>query len=964
MPDDPCPLSQVLIAELEAIKGRPDNNGETIIRDDAGGTVPLRADAAAEAEELNKRRSIYASAHRLSLSALCLSGGGIRSAAVSLGVIQALADRGLLNKFHYLSTVSGGGYIGSWLTAWLSRGNATNVVNALTSRRNNSDREPPPIAHLRRYSNYLTPSAGLFSADTWTAFVIVARNILINWLILLPALTILVCVVHLISIVIESGDGRGVMLVSTLCVIFGGLSFGYKLYHLYSRTASRDRATLLSAQGWFLLGSLLPASLAGLCFTWLVLQKKTPGDILTPLLPDWLVPTSGFASTLCFALAVYVVAMVVAGCRAIFSVPPPPDAVVPPRPTWIVLLLDFACWAVGVLVFATVVWLWAKAATSIHPSYTLASTTTDKPAVFLDGNLLVVVFGMPCFLLATLLAHTIYLLLHSSSRIGDVEREWLGRAGGWHFIAMLAWIGLAAIVLLGPAVFQQFERLLGDVWGKVVSGGVTGILGAVTAVLGKSGVTPAQGRSEGKAAVSATVILAIAGPLFAAFLLIFVSSLVLDYAPAFDGIKISVLSMDQWYNGTRGIALILAAAFLILLVADGFANINAFSLHAIYRNRLVRAFLGGARTPGRHPDGFTDFDWGDDMRVAGLWNGPPDGDNWRPFHVINMTLNLSSTDNLAWQQRKAMPFTASPLHCGNADLGYRPTEDYAGPARQRNAAGQIVEHGGISLGTAMAISGAAVSSNMGYYSSKPLSFLMTFFNVRLGCWLGNPGEGGNPRWYSFGKPFRREGPRFAVKPLLNELFGVTSDMDAYVNLSDGGHFEDLGLYEMVRRRCKFIVVCDGDEDANRGFEDLGNAVRKIWIDLGVRITFERSRLLRADGNTKPRRVPYLALGKIKYVSDVPAGAAVPTGHLLYIKPFVRGDEAAADIIAYKRANKDFPDQSTANQWFDEPQLESYRRLGHLMTSDLMETVPPQGAAIADLDLLFNVLAQTPNTHQF
>ena len=263
-----------------------------------------------------------------------------------------------------------------------------------------------------------------------------------------------------------------------------------------------------------------------------------------------------------------------------------------------------------------------------------------------------------------------------------------------------------------------------------------------------------------------------------------------------------------------------------------------------------------------------------------------------------------------------MAFSVTPFACGNPDLGYRETSRYGGPYIKPVPNGEIKS--GISLGTAMAISGAAVSSNMGYHSSMSLSFLLTFFNVRLGVWLGNPGDAGGrlPWWHRLApkprRPYETTGPLFALRPLISELFGLTDDDSPYVNLSDGGHFEDLALYEMVRRRCRPIIVIDGDQDRARGFDDLGNAVRKIWVDLGVRITFDDSGLIAAE----LAGIPYFALGTIEYVSDPKVGEPLetPTGKILYIKPVVRGDEPAADVIAYKRAHNDFPAQSTAEQF--------------------------------------------------
>ena len=118
-------------------------------------------------------------------AALCLSGGGIRSAAFSLGVLQVLAYHGLLTQFHYLSTVSGGGYIGGWLSRWIARKaqDAINIENVLASKH-----EILQVSSLRANSNFLTPKTGITSADTWTGILLWVRNVLLNWTVFIPAL--------------------------------------------------------------------------------------------------------------------------------------------------------------------------------------------------------------------------------------------------------------------------------------------------------------------------------------------------------------------------------------------------------------------------------------------------------------------------------------------------------------------------------------------------------------------------------------------------------------------------------------------------------------------------------------------------------------------------------------------------------------------------------------------------------
>src|SRR5262249_34639671 len=223
----------------------------------------------------------------------------------------------------------------------------------------------------------------------------------------------------------------------------------------------------------------------------------------------------------------------------------------------------------------------------------------------------------------------------------------------------------------------------------------------------------------------------------------------------------------------------LAVETLFVVVAAGFVNVNKFSLHAMYRNRLVRAYLGASRD--RKPNPFTGFDPEDNIRMIEI-NRLADGQALeRPLHVINMALNLVEGQNLAWQERKAASFTATTLHCGSSRVNYQRTEGYGGKE-------------GIRLGTASAISGDAARPNMGYHSSPVLSAIMTFFNVRLGWWLANPGEKGQKYW-------KKGAPNNAIRPLLDEAFGRTTSVNQWVYLSDGGHFENLGLYEMVLRRC-------------------------------------------------------------------------------------------------------------------------------------------------------------------
>src|SRR4051794_71635 len=192
------------------------------------GDEVLRAEAQAifgcEVKDENGKElagdALYRKLNDLNGSALCISGGGIRSAIFGLGVIEALAihprqasnkDEGekpcasakasLLRQFNYLSTVSGGGYIGSWLSAWIARDGYDAVWRKLIGRRDHPDVEPGETSWLRAYSNYLTPKLGLFSADTWTAVALYIRNLVLNWLVILPAVALLLLLIKSIAII-------------------------------------------------------------------------------------------------------------------------------------------------------------------------------------------------------------------------------------------------------------------------------------------------------------------------------------------------------------------------------------------------------------------------------------------------------------------------------------------------------------------------------------------------------------------------------------------------------------------------------------------------------------------------------------------------------------------------------------------------------------------------------------------
>jgi hypothetical protein len=517
----------------------------------------------------------------------------------------------------------------------------------------------------------------------------------------------------------------------------------------------------------------------------------------------------------------------------------------------------------------------------------------------------------------------------------DSGREWWSRLGAWLCIYMLSWAALVTAAIYGPLIIALGAKALAGVSLAWIATTVGGLLA------GRSSATGS--RSSG----TVVRVLAQGAPyVFVAGLLVAIATGLQLLLPCLDPNSAGCTAqrsffatwsnldempiMLQHFQIMNGIPLVpVAWTFAALAAVAGVlawrVDINEFSMHHFYRNRLVRCYLGASHR--REPQAFTGFDGHDDFSLAKL-AGP---DFTGPYPLINTTLNLVRGDNLAWQQRKGASFIFTPKFCGyqiagqseargdarpslpDTDAfwpGYRETRHYAYP-----------DFGGISLGTAMAISGAAASPNEGYHSSPATAFLMTVFDVRLGWWLGNPATA----------KYRRSAPKFALMQLVCELFGLTDQRSHFVYLSDGGHFENLGIYELVRRRCRYIIACDADQDGDLGFEDLGNAIRKCRTDMGVDIEMDIGSIRRGASGMS---LWHCAVGTIHYET---LGEGAAAGTLVYIKSSVTGDEAA-DVMSYRAKEPAFPHQSTADQWFDEAQFESYRKLGYHVGRTTFEVV--------------------------
>jgi hypothetical protein len=339
------------------------------------------------------------------------------------------------------------------------------------------------------------------------------------------------------------------------------------------------------------------------------------------------------------------------------------------------------------------------------------------------------------------------------------------------------------------------------------------------------------------------------------------------------------------YEGTTlYYMLFIAAAFLIAsLVIDT----NRITLHHFYRDRLSEAYIIKV---DRQKD---KIDSNEPLCISELH----EQSKGAPYHLINTTLNVPASRDRYLRGRGADLFFFSKKYVGSETTGYRNTKEY--------------NDGKTRLATAMAISGAAASPQMGTSTNAGLRALLTLLNVRLNRWMPNP----NPEFIYTRKITLW--PYYFIK----ELSGKTKESDNLLNLSDGGHHENLGVYSLLKRRCRVIIASDATADPGFSMNDLANVIRKARIDLGVNIRIDLKDL-RPDSKTRGTK-NYYAIGDILYPSKNPKGVK---GKLIYIKSTITGIEPE-DLLAYRRKYPSFPDQTTGDQFFDEAQFESYRKLG-------------------------------------
>ncbi|HEY7291945.1 MAG TPA: patatin-like phospholipase family protein [Vicinamibacterales bacterium] len=866
-----------------------------------------------ENELLNHRRDTAGVSRDKTVVGLALSGGGIRSATFVLGFCQGLAqlvngDPGLLRRVDIVSTVSGGGYFGAFLGALFTRQTKTGEVE---SRLNNTFSRP--INWLRENGRYLAPNG---SGDSLLAGAIVLRNWAAVTVVMSTAMLAAMTAAHVV---------RG--LVRDL---------------LESRMGSDGAARLLAGVG--------SATAPSFAIYW----------------SAYLFP----------ALVMFV---------------------------FIAFPLGWAYWMGRWSKNLDHMWVWTTTLSVVLGAAAAAFVFRD--ATYGTAMLLLTVVGAE-----TLAAGAVVSLKSPKSDddpSGDRNfRNVLSRAMTAALVlsaviaifAVVDTLGQTTYVLAWGGAFQQ--KTLGAVAAGIFSlvAGSQGMLKFLD-----------RGKSKNRRVKLPVAIVAALVAIVVSLVLLTALSAVshglarrwaepMQEPTCPQSIELT-LSLESFIKVTQNAACrapilpridwlaAIAATIVLLIVSLLFGRslpfVNLSSLSQFYSARLSRTYVG-ASNPARLTGAginLTEEVPGDDMAMDRY--APQDKGG--PLHLINVTLNetVGGSSQIEDRDRKGLAMSVGP-----AGVSVGVTQHAAW--KQQDGVSQLVEietsptavselersfrvwKGNpivprkLSLSQWTAISGAAVAPGMGAQTSIGVSILLALSNVRLGYWWQSgvdPSKQGGTRPKPSVRIQRGIARMFPVQSaLLRELVGLFQGAHERLwFLSDGGHFENTACYELLRRRVPIIIVCDDGADPDYEFEDLGNLVRKARLDFGAEV-----RVLEplndkfgvpADFRRKAARQggPGLARHHVMAAQVLyPDGGHASTGDmrdgraqslLIIVKPALTGDEPW-DVLQYAAAHPAFPQEPTSDQFFDEAQWESYRKLGEHVGSQVN---------LLDVDKLFSEL---------
>ena len=908
------------------------------------------------------------------LTGLALSGGGIRSAIFSLGVIQALAKHRALERFDYLSAVSGGGYMGGSLTYHANRAAPDQATQPLgkdfvygddaTEFDTRPGDRSAALSYLRNRGRYLTPTSKLNAFSFGGA---VFRAMFLNLFVWIPIALLAMAAAQRLTIGIATDTGSFTLTLAGIGSIATALLAEY-----WRESHASDSRSFYRWRGQF---ALYARDGLLLFFGGLLIKPTSIATTDTsPLVADLLdIVGTNLDGFLIGAIGAFIGARFISDLTQGKGVGRQARRVLSFLRTaaWFYFLA--IAWFVLIAIVYTdpdtlgqdVIHKAGEANTNRHapwcptvPEASVSSLGTQRsPADMnekpLDAETIV---RLTCYTLTDAL----------SSEFWRNESSMVFRV-----IGALSTVCLVAVVLF--SILYSLRTGFEYTWrfgakylrvlrfGRFVDRWVYGTLlkrGLVLLAIASIPIVSIYAESLGGTLIFATGAAAAAWNLYSKSgkwippsVMARAAALLLVY-----GLAIAVYSAAAWNLDSEGFDLLiyLSAASLVL---GYFVNVNLTSVGRYYRNRLMEAFMPDPADPADRasapPSASEPAKPSWLQRTGSLIvavfrrhrtttgsasvhrrDEPADtADRFNlatiaarcvgqsPYHLINTLAIFDDSDNARVGMRGGDNFILSPLYCGSSTTGWRESQEFL--------------NGNLSLATAVAASAAAVNpragiGGSGVTRSRAISFLMALLNIRLGSWVPNPRERhGASRMNHF----------WAALYELSPIRGFR-ETSRYITISDGGHFENLALYELVRRRLETIVVVDAGADPNFDFDDLQNALARIEDDFGTEVRLiDPLATLIPKGETQhyPRDVQYANAGFIRATLVYPsneAGGEAKKGTLYLIKTtMIR--RLPMSVRAYKNTHRDFPDESTADQFFGEVQFEAYRRLGYQLGEQLL-----------------------------
>jgi hypothetical protein len=863
-----------------------------------------------------------------SLVGIALSGGGIRSATTNLGILQALSRMGVLPLVDYMCTVSGGGYIGSCLSSLLSLSTRTASGNGaglqipevlkkgdqplFTTRWKDfpfnweTARGAAQLRHLRTHGTFLVTRTGILARETMRSVGQLLSGTLYNLSLVLLTLTTVALTYMLVLLWTVNGADDALRAITAPVPVYA------TAYERQIESQIRPAPAAIPSDQEIAGAKYIETTafaFPGLWDRFTAKLWKVKESFETAIQEKdrdrkHLEKTAGVGALIA-TLAFFYLGRFRSIAKRLTPIQTTPNArrrVVSSLQAAVAYLRygptpgpgesqeeAFAARKLRIAGFSSLLalcaWLlWAGAGV-------LRSSDTLTPLLLL----LLPLVAVAALSVTTWVWH---LVLPRLRWTRDLRSLW----GAYEAMAIYALLVALLVVFLPVAIYAFREH---QAW--------VGVSGVAALIIGRALTFRTDGMKRGGLPRSLVrALLGVAIGLGVLLVLIAICAQFVPDNPFPDGPERSVAVAEAAARLAMGAAA--AAGILVLLGFVG--NANKLSLHYFYRDRLGEAYLYTDQRPAGPAGVRTHLETMRDNIELALsdlhYADPPDGDAaapTAPYHLISCAINLAASRDLTRKDRKSGYFLYSKFFSGSKHTGYMPTNVY--------------RRGETKLSRAVTISGAAASSGAGANTHFAQSFATVLFNLRLGFWTANPASKSQ---------FRKSRWLFWPRWLWREMMMRTDERSSLVLLSDGGHTGDnVGIYPLLQRQCKLIIACDAECDPSIGFGSFTEALRHASIDLGIEVDIDLT-MVRPDNETGMSR-SHCAVGLVRYPTryftepDGTKRSERPVGYLVYLKNSLTGDEPEP-ILNYKSEHPAFPHESTADQFFDDAQFESYRALGY------------------------------------